>query len=50
MLILLLAVLVAIIIVSVPRWPWSREWGYFPSVGIAVLLVAVTILSLLNVL
>lgn len=44
---ILLIVLILILIGAVPSWPYSREWGYFPSglVGIVVLIVIVMLLT-----
>jgi hypothetical protein len=32
-----------------PSWPYSRNWGYYPSGGIGLILLIVIILLLLNV-
>lgn len=41
--IMLLVLLVILILGALPSWPYSRNWGYFPSGGLglaaAVLLV-----------
>ncbi|MGV8996186.1 MAG: DUF3309 family protein [Parvibaculaceae bacterium] len=44
---LLLILLVLLLVGTLPRWPHSRSWGYYPSgvVG-AVLLVALVLLLL----
>ncbi|HTQ03948.1 MAG TPA: DUF3309 domain-containing protein [Polyangiaceae bacterium] len=47
MLTLLLILLVIAALFSVPAWPYSRGWGYYPSGGLG--LVAVVILILLFV-
>jgi hypothetical protein len=31
--------LVFTLIAVFPAWPWSRKWGYLPSVGISLLLL-----------
>lgn len=49
MLAFLLIVLILMFLVSIPNWPWSREWGYYPSVGIGVLLVTVSLLGWLQI-
>ena len=36
---ILLVVLVLMLLGSLPRWPHSRNWGYYPSGGIGTLLV-----------
>ena len=45
MLTLLLVLLLVAAIMTVPSWPYSRNWGYYPSGGLG--LVAVIILLLL---
>ena len=44
---LLLALLLALIILSLPTWPYSAAWGMYPSggLGIVVLVVLVVLLS-----
>src|SRR6185436_20166569 len=36
---LLLAVLLLMMIFSVPAWPYSAGWGYYPSGGVLMLLI-----------
>jgi Protein of unknown function (DUF3309) len=43
---ILLVVLVLILIGAFPRWPHSRDWGYFPTGGLGVLLIIVIVLLL----
>ena len=45
---LLLALLVLLIIFSVPSWPYSVGWGYYPSGGLGLLLLIVLILMLVR--
>jgi len=33
---------------AVPRWPHSRDWGYFPTGGVGLVLAGVVILVLLG--
>jgi hypothetical protein len=47
---ILLVLLILALLGSVPAWPYSRGWGYYPSSGIGTLLVIVIILILLGVL
>jgi hypothetical protein len=44
----LLIVLLLVLIGAVPTWPYSREWGYYPSGGVGLVLVIVLILVLLG--
>jgi uncharacterized protein DUF3309 len=46
---ILLIILIILLLGTVPRWPYSREWGYGPSGGISLLLVIVLILLLLKI-
>ena len=43
---LLLALLIALLILSLPTWPYSGAWGYYPSGGLGVLLLIVLVLLL----
>ena len=45
---LLLLILILSIAFSVPAWPHSRGWGYFPSGGIGLVLLILVILILLG--
>ena len=41
-----MALLIALIILSVPTWPYSAGWGYYPSGGLGILLLVVLVLLL----
>ena len=43
---ILLIVLIMLLLGSVPAWPYSRGWGYYPSGGLGLLLVIVIVLLL----
>jgi len=45
---ILIIVLILALIGSVPRYSYSRDWGYAPSGGIGVILAIVIILVLLR--
>lgn len=45
---ILLIVLVLLLFGALPTWPYSRQWGYYPSGGLGLLLVIVLILLLLG--
>jgi hypothetical protein len=45
---LLLIVLVVILLGALPTWPYSREWGYYPSGSVGTVLLIVLILVLLG--
>jgi hypothetical protein len=49
---MLLAILVVVLVISligsVPKWPHSRDWGYYPSGGLGIILVIILVLFLLG--
>jgi len=48
MLIILLVVLLLLSLGSLPTWPHSRSWGYYPSGGLGLLVVVLLVLLLLG--
>jgi hypothetical protein len=46
---LLLIILILVLIGSLPTWPYSSGWGYYPTGGIGLVLLIVLILWLLGV-
>ena len=46
MITLLVILLVLALLGSVPTWPYSRGWGYYPSGGLGLVLLIVIILAL----
>lgn len=44
---ILLIILILILLGALPAWPYSREWGYYPS-GTAGIVVLVVVLLLLT--
>lgn len=45
---ILIVVLVLALIGSVPTWPHSQGWGYYPSGGIGLVLLVLLILFLMG--
>jgi hypothetical protein len=43
---LLLIVLIVLLIGAIPSWPYSRNWGYYPSGLLGVVVIVVLILAL----
>jgi hypothetical protein len=43
---ILLIILILLLIGSVPAWPHSRGWGYYPSSGIGIILIILIVLLL----
>ena len=41
-----LGVLLVLALSAVPAWPYSREWGYYPSSALGVALMIVLLLVL----
>lgn len=41
---ILLIVLIILLIGALPRWGYSRSWGYFPSGGLGLIVLVVVIL------
>jgi Protein of unknown function (DUF3309) len=46
--IILLLILVLLLAGSLPAWPHSRNWGYYPSGGVGTILVVVLVLMLVG--
>jgi hypothetical protein len=46
MLTIILVVLVVLAIGSAPTWPHSRNWGYFPSGGLGIVVIILILLLL----
>jgi hypothetical protein len=44
---LLIVLLVLLLLGAVPRWPYSRSWGYGPSglVGVVLLVILILVLT-----
>jgi hypothetical protein len=45
---ILLIILIILLIGAAPSWPYSRNWGYYPSGGLGLLLLIIIILLLLG--
>lgn len=46
---IILIVLIAVALLGAwPRWPHSRNWGYYPSGGLGLILIVVLILLLMG--
>ncbi|MGB6792958.1 MAG: DUF3309 family protein [Pseudolabrys sp.] len=44
----LLIILLFLVLGALPTWPYSTQWGYYPSSGLGVVLVIVLILVLIG--
>jgi hypothetical protein len=45
---LLLIILIVLLFGSVPAWPYSRGWGYYPSGGLGLVVLVLVILLLMG--
>jgi hypothetical protein len=48
MLTILLVIVILMLIGAVPAWPHSRNWGYYPSGGLGLILLIIIILLLIG--
>lgn len=45
---ILLILVVVLLLGAAPVWPYSREWGYYPSGGLGLVLIILLILVLMQ--
>jgi len=45
---ILIVVLVLLLVGALPTWPHSKQWGYYPSGGLGLILLILIILLLLG--
>jgi len=45
---ILIIILIILLLGAFPRWPHSRNWGYFPSGTLGIILLIIIILVLLK--
>jgi hypothetical protein len=43
---ILIVVLILVLLGAIPAWPYSRNWGYGPSGGVALVVLILVILLL----
>ncbi len=46
MLTILIVVLILMLLGAMPSWPHSRQWGYYPSGGLGLVVLVLVILML----
>jgi Protein of unknown function (DUF3309) len=46
--ILLLVILFLMLLGALPTWPHSRNWSYYPSSGLGLVLIVVAVLLLIR--
>jgi hypothetical protein len=45
---ILLVILLLMLVGALPTWPHSRNWGYYPSSGLGLVVVILVILLLMG--
>jgi hypothetical protein len=45
---ILLVILILALVGSLPTWPYSAGWGYYPSGGVGAIVVILLILALVG--
>ena len=43
---ILLIILILLLIGALPAWPYSRDWGYYPTGGLGLILIIILIIVL----
>jgi hypothetical protein len=46
--IILIVILILVLVGALPTWPHSKNWGYYPSGGIGLVLLILIILILMG--
>jgi hypothetical protein len=44
----LLVILILLLLGALPAWPYSHNWGYYPTGGLGLVLVIVIVLLLMG--
>ncbi|HLK86185.1 MAG TPA: DUF3309 family protein [Candidatus Binataceae bacterium] len=45
----LIVIIILLLLGSLPAWPYSAGWGYYPAGGLSGLLIILIVLALLGV-
>jgi hypothetical protein len=45
---LLVIILIVLLLGALPTWPYSGDWGYYPSGGLGLVLLIVIVLLLMG--
>lgn len=45
---ILLIVLIVLLVGGLPTWPYSRNWGYYPSIGLGTIIIIVLLVMLFS--
>jgi Protein of unknown function (DUF3309) len=46
---ILVVILILLLLGALPTWPYSREWGYYPSGGLGMIVLILIVLILARV-
>jgi hypothetical protein len=44
----LIPILILLLVATAPAWPYSKNWGFYPSGGVGAILVLTIVLLFLN--
>ena len=44
----LIPLLILLLVATAPAWPYSKNWGFYPSGGVGAILVLTIVLLFLN--
>jgi len=45
---IVLIIIILLLVGALPTWPYSHDWGYYPSGGVGLILVILIILLLMR--
>jgi len=45
---ILIVIVILMLVGAMPRWPHSRDWGYYPSGGLGLVLIVVILLLVMG--
>jgi hypothetical protein len=46
---ILVVILILLLLGALPTWPYSREWGYYPSGGLGLIVLILVVLLLARI-
>lgn len=45
---IVLIIIILLLVGALPTWPYSHDWGYYPSSGVGLILIILVILLLMR--
>ncbi|HBB88612.1 MAG TPA: DUF3309 domain-containing protein [Blastocatellia bacterium] len=45
---IIVVILIVLLVFAVPTWPYNRQWGYYPSGLLGIILIILLVLLLLG--